>query len=521
MHRSRPMSVAVLFVVLALALVGCSLFSTKQAAPQPSPTLSPSPLPTEPAAAPPAGSPGLASYYRQTLDWRPCADNAHNRCARLRVPLDYAKPRGRSLSLAVLKVPAGSPSHRVGSLVINPGGPGESGYDYASYSSAAFGSEITQAFDVVGFDPRGVQRSDPLKCASTAELDAYAAADPDPATAAARSRALAQTRQLGEGCLRESGALARHMSTEESARDMDILRAALGEQRLTYFGASYGTYLGTVYANLFAHRVGRMVLDGAIDPATSTQQTGLVQAHGFEVALRSYVKACVDRGSCFLGSSVDQGTRRIRAFLDSVQKKPLPGSGGRMLRIGNAVYGIWYPLYSRTLWGTLDTALQAGFGGNGGPLLALSDAYVNRGPHGYTANSTEAYLATSCLDRGDAPTAAQVQRDERKFVRASPTFGRGFDFADQACRVWPVRPSNRPHVMHAQGAPPILVIGTTRDPATPLVWARALARQLDSGVLVTRNGDGHTGYHAGNSCVDGTVESYLVSDKVPSATVHC
>jgi pimeloyl-ACP methyl ester carboxylesterase len=311
------------------------------------------------------------------------------------------------------------------------------------------------------------------------------------------------------------------MSTVEVAKDVDVLRAALGDRKLTYFGASYGTAIGATYAGLFPRRVGRMVLDGALDPSISTVQQSLVQAQGFEVALRAYVGACVDRGGCFLGNSVDAGTQRIRRFLDDVEKKPLPGTASRKLESGNALVGVWLPLYNKGYWPILDQALQSAFAGNGAQLMALADAYVSRGPDGYQSNSLEVLYAVNCLDHDDGIPSSEVARYVPRFEKASPTFGRAFAYGLSACENWPVHTGRTGAPIKAAGAAPIMVVGTTRDPATPLVWAKALAAQLDSGVLVKRDGDGHTGYKSGNSCVDRTVESYLVQGTVPKAEVDC
>ncbi len=524
MPRTRPirpalrLRAAALLAALALAVAGCSALGGAAGDAGASSTPSPRPLPSA-SGGTTAAPAALRRFYDQRLTWRPCRTG--DRCARLRVPLDYAHPDGRTLSLALLDVPAGDPEQRVGSLVVNPGGPGASGVDYAADATTYFGPALRQVFDIVGFDPRGVGRSDPLHCASTQTLDRFVAADPDPDTPAEVRRFDAAQRRFGEGCLADSGSLTRHISTVEAARDMDVLRAALGEPRLTYFGASYGTFLGATYAGLFPHRVGRMVLDGAIDPSLSTLQMSLVQARGFEVALRSYVKSCVDRGGCFLGSSVDAGITRIQDFLAQVERHSLPATGGRRLAIGNAVYGVWLPLYNKSYWPILDNALKAGFAGDGGPLLTLSDAYVSRGPTGYTDNLMEALYAVNCLDHDDAVPSSKVASYLPRFEKASPTFGAIFAYGLSGCASWPVHTGRVPAPIHAPGAPPILVVGTTRDPATPLAWARALAHQLDSGVLVTRNGDGHTGYREGNACVDRTVESYLVSGTVPKREVHC
>ena len=263
-----------------------------------------------------------------------------------------------------------------------------------------------------------------------------------------------------------------------------------------------------------------MVLDGALDPSLSSLRLNLVQAKGFETALRAYVGACVDRGGCFLGGSVDAGTERIRALLDQIERKPLP-AGGRTLREGNAVLGIWAPLYNQSYWSILDTALRSAFGGDGAPLMSLSDAYTSRGAEGYLDNSLEALYAVNCLDHDDAIPSAQVEQYFPRFDKASPTFGRIFAYSLSSCQQWPIHTGRVPEPITAEGAPPIMVVGTTRDPATPLEWAEALADQLASGVLVRRDGDGHTGYHEGNDCVDRAVESYLVSGVVPTDGLSC
>ena len=255
-----------------------------------------------------------------------------------------------------------------------------------------------------------------------------------------------------------------------------MLRAALGENKLTYFGASYGTAIGSTYADMFPKNVGRMVLDGALDPRSSTLEIDLGQAKGFETALRAYVGACVDRGGCFLGSTVDQGTHRIRQFLDQVEKKPLPAGYGRELTVGNASYGISYPLYDKAGWGILDAALKKAFDGDGSILMALADAYLHRQADGtYDDNSFQAFYAINCLDHDDAIRSSHLARYDKEFDKASPTFGRSFLYSVAACQDWPVHTGRKGKRVHATGAAPILVIGTTRDPATPYKWARSLA----------------------------------------------
>jgi pimeloyl-ACP methyl ester carboxylesterase len=440
----------------------------------------------------------------------------------MRVPLDYARPGGRSIEVAMLKVPATSTTDRLGSMVFDPGGPGASGVDYVTSAGASFGKTLLRHYDVIGIDPRGVGASTPVDCLPDNRLDDVLASDPDPRTAAELRASDRLLRQFGRGCVTRSGALAAHVSTVEVAKDLDVLRGALGESRLTYFGASYGTAIGSTYADMFPKKVGRMVLDGALDPTSSTLELNRVQAQGFETALRAYVRSCVDKGGCFLGSSVDEGTRRIKRFLDQVAQQPLPAGSGRELNVGNASYGISYPLYSKSAWPVLTTALQRGFSGDGTVLMLLADAYLHRtSSDHFKDNSFEAFYAVNCLDHDDAVSSSHLKRYYRMFDKASPTFGRTFLYSATACQDWPVHTGRGPKRVHATGAAPILVVGTTRDPATPLVWARSLARQLDGAVLVTRDGDGHTGYHQGSACVDRTVESYLVDGTVPKRDVRC
>ena len=422
----------------------------------------------------------------------------------------------------MLRVPAQDQPHKAGSLVVNPGGPGGSGVQFAAAAGVVLGTVLPEHYDIVGFDPRGVGQSTPLQCAGTAELDHLLAFDPDPDNAAERRQMDREVHRFGEGCLQHSGALARHMSTVEVARDMDILRGALGETKLDYLGESYGTFLGATYADLFPHHVGRMVLDGAINPALSNEQLTLQQAHGFEVALRAYVADCVGQGSCFLGSSVGEGTRRIRQFLNQVEAHPLPTDTSRQLTVGTAMLGIWMPLYVRSYWPQLSAGLQQAMQqGDGSKLLSLADLYTSRGPDHYLDNSLEALYDVNCLDHDDAIPTSQVPSHFKKFEKASPTFGRAFAFCLSTCSTWPIHSGKVSHALHAKGAPPIVVVGTTRDPATPLAWAKALARQLDTGVLVTRNGDGHTGFHQGNACVDDAVQGYLVRGTVPRDGLSC
>ena len=507
-------------LVLAVVLVGGSLaawatWSSTHAddGPQATP---PSPSGTAPVPERPSE---LARFYDQKLDWRDCGGNE---CARLRVPLDYADPEGKTIELAVLRVRAAQRGERVGQLVVDPGGPGASAVQYAASGKASFGSTLSRYYDIVGMDPRGVGESTPLVCGDTKQTDAFLEVDPDPDTPAEVAGLDRVTREFGERCLTRNGELARHMSTIEAAKDMDILRAALGERQLDYFGASYGTLLGATYAELFPHNVRRMVLDGALDPRLTSEQLNLGQARGFETALDAYVTYCIAQGNCILGSNPVDAKKRLQQFLEGLDTNPLPTASGRDLTEALGRYGVVLPLYLKAYWPLLSMALtQAIRDGNGQALLALAYQYTDRGPDGYSGNVLTAFWAVSCLDYTDSVPADQMKSRFQEFDDASPTFGHLFVYDLAKCASWPVKSTHTPAAIHAKGAPPIVVIGTTRDPATPYVWAKSLASQLDSGRLISRDGDGHTGFGKGNQCVDTAVEKYLVAGKVPRDNLSC
>ena len=501
------------FLAVGLALQGGSS-DTPTVRPTPSPTTPPPPTVTE------APEPVLADLYSQRIDWAPCETNADHDCGTLTVPIDYADPTGDTFEVALLRVPASG--SRVGSMVVNPGGPGVPGTSYAAAAGRAFREPLLQAFDIVGFDPRGTGRSDPVDCLGDSELDAYLSGDPTPDDAGEVASYKASVLSYGAKCVANSGPLLAHITTIEAARDMDVLRSALGEEKLTYLGASYGTQLGATYAELFPDKVGRLVLDGAVDVALDSTTMAIDQATGFETALRAYVQNCLDStDNCFLGDTVDEGLATISGLLEEIEAEPLP-AGERELTVGRAFYGIITPLYNRDYWFLLSAALASALEGKGSALMQLADFYASRNPDGsYGDNSTEANYAINCLDDPTSVPFAQVPSLFPAFEEASPTFGRIFAWAMTGCRGVEVTSSEEPLDIRGEGAAPILVLGTTRDPATPMKWAEALSAQLESGVLVERDGDGHTAYNSDNACIDAIVEDYLIDGAVPDDPSRC
>ncbi|HET7172956.1 MAG TPA: alpha/beta hydrolase [Nocardioidaceae bacterium] len=466
----------------------------------------------------PAGH-GLQRFYHQHVTWKACGPRG-DQCATIWVPLDYHHPDGQSIIIATKRQPATDPAEREGSLFINPGGPGGSGIDYLSYVD--FGSSVTAHYDIVGFDPRGVGRSTPVECVSDRALDTYVASDPTPDTAAEIRRMQQLWTHFTRGCVQHTGPLLGHVSTIEAAKDMDILRAVVGDAKLNYFGASYGTYLGATYAALFPTKVRRMVLDGAIDPLESPHASEIGQAAGFQRALDAYLRYCIGQGSCPLGSSVPAAEQRLNAFFKQVDRHPLPTSSSRRLTEGLAWLGVIVPLYSRANWQYETLALSQALQGNGAILLRLSDAYTSRNPDGtYKDNSMQVQSAVNCLDKPEHATLKQIEAGKGAFLKASPVFGPAAMWWPYACSNWPKKPSWPQPDYAAPGAPPIVVIGTTRDPATPYEQAVRLSKELDSGVLLSRNGDGHTAYDSGNPCIDDAVNNYLVTGTPPKPGTMC
>jgi pimeloyl-ACP methyl ester carboxylesterase len=481
-------------------------------------SVSAAPAPPVPAALPHIDEATLQTFYTQRLAWHDCGSGFG--CASLTVPVDYAHPLGATIKLEVTRYRTSSKS-RLGSVVLNPGGPGASGITYAQEAASIVSDVLGNKFDVVSFDPRGVGASAPVKCLSDKELDTWVAfvADPNSASSVLEQDRLAKN--FAAGCVVRSGTeLLAHISTVDTARDLDVLRAAIGDPKLTYIGASYGTFLGAIYAQLFPTHVRALVLDGALDPAVSAGELDSVQAQGFEVALASYIATCIRSSNCPVGRSMSAAEPKLDTWLMSLQSAPVPGSSGRTLTAALAVGGVAAALYSPSLWSTLTSALRSAMGGHPDALLALSDVIDGRQSDGSYDNQVESNAAINCVDRpGLGPNIQAYAKAAAAGVKDGATFGAYIDWGNIPCADWPIAPELAPGPVTAVGAPPILVIGTLRDPATPYRWAQALATEL-GGPLLTYNGDGHTAFLR-SACVNTVVQSYLVSLKVPAAGTVC
>jgi pimeloyl-ACP methyl ester carboxylesterase len=454
-----------------------------------------------------------------TLRWTACGGGVE--CARLKVPLDDTVPGGPTISLAIARVRARTPQHRIGSLLINPGGPGASGIQYLREGSNTLPGTIRDQFDLVSFDPRGVGASAPVEC--TPSLDSLYNLDFAPRDDAARQALLAGVRAFVAQCQAKAGAELPYVSTERAARDMDRIRAALGDKRLTYLGYSYGTYLGSLYADRFPTHVRAMVLDGAVDPALGAAAQQIQQAQGFEHDLDLFLQSCATDATCSFHRNGNSAAA-YDALRARVGSSPVPADGagkGRVLNGTEFDIGVTYLLYSgRQAWPDLGHALDAADTGNGSELLRQSDLYTGRHSDGTYDQSQDAFLAIGCLDGPDVGGVAGLRTIEDQAAQAAPRVGRSVVNNSLACAVWPV-PVQTPPLPHAVGAVPIVVVGNTDDPATPLAWAQGLSHELQSAVLLTVSSAQHTAYASGNGCVDTAVNRYLIEGRPPAAGTRC
>ncbi|MCD9875332.1 alpha/beta hydrolase [Streptomyces guryensis] len=480
------------------------------------------------AALPQSTPSALSPYYGQKLSWRSCGAPGFQ-CATMKAPLDYARPDAGDVRLAVARKKATGKGKPLGSLLVNPGGPGGSAIGYLQqYAGVGYPAKVRARYDMVAVDPRGVARSEPVECLDGRQMDTYTQTDTTPDNQKEANELVDAYQKFAESCGKHSAQLLRHVSTVEAARDMDILRAVLGDSKLTYVGASYGTFLGATYAGLFPDRVGRLVLDGAMDPSLSSRQLNLDQTAGFETAFQSFAKDCVQQSDCPLGrkgTTPAQVGDNLSAFFKKLDAHPIPtgDADGRRLGEALATTGVIAAMYDQGEWAQLREALTSAMKENDGAgLLVLSDSYYERDAHGRYTNLMSANAAVNCLDLPGAFVGPeQVEKALPSFEKASPVFGRGLAWASLNCAYWPVQPTGAPHRIKAKGAAPIVVVGTTRDPATPYRWAQSLSRQLTSARLLTYEGDGHTAFGRGSSCIDSTIDAYLLRGTPPTKGKRC
>ncbi|MEV4252453.1 alpha/beta hydrolase [Spirillospora sp. NPDC049652] len=473
------------------------------------------------AASPHEAPPGLEAFYSQKPHWTSCGGGME--CTNVKVPLNYAKPSQGQISLALIRMPAEDKGQRIGSLLTNPGGPGGSGVEFVRQTGRAFGDKLRRRFDIVGFDPRGVGGSSPVRCMTGPQLDRFFATDASPDDPREVNTLAAESKQFADACRTKAGRELPYVGTPDAAHDMDVIRAALGDQKLSYYGASYGTYLGAEYASQFPTKIRSLVLDGAIDPRTSSTDMLVEQAKGFETALRAFAADCVKQGDCPIGTDQDAAVAKVGELLRQTDRTPLRNTrDSRQVTESWATMGIATALYAKETWPFLRQGLSAALTrGDGTLLLALADQMVERKQDGSYSNQTDANMAVNCVDKPNPPDVPTYKKAADQAAKVAPRFGPFVVWGGLPCVYWAVQTKRKPQAITAKGAPPILVIGTLRDPATPYKWAQGLASQLSSGELLTLDGDGHTAYLQGNSCITAATDDYLVTGTPPKKGTVC
>ena len=475
----------------------------------------------------PTAASGMARFYDQKVVWKGCQP-AGMTCASILAPVDWAKPDGETFRLAVIRHVSTS-SQRIGSLFVNPGGPGGSGYDFVRDGLNYFtDATLRSHFDVIGWDPRGVGRTAPLKCLSGKQMDelVYGVPTEPVGSDAWLASRVAPEKAFAAACEKHSGALLGHVDAESNARDLDMMRALVGDRKLNYLGFSYGTFFGAHYAKLFPKNVGRLVLDGPVDPSIPEPQDFVTQMTGFESAYRAFLANCLAGSGCPFTGTVDSALAQTTALADRVAAEHLTSQDGRTLTLATIGTAISYPLYSRDQWPSLESAISDLQEGHADSSFALADSYNDRSSDGTYSEESNVYVAALCLDGVYPDSLAGTAQTQAAIQAAAPTLGTLIAYSDWdhvsiACQNWPYKPVLHAQKIAAKGAAPIMVVGTTNDPATPYVGAQSLASQLDSGFLVTRTGEGHTAYASGNACIDRTVDAYLTAGTVPKSDPDC
>ncbi|MFZ9379967.1 MAG: alpha/beta hydrolase [Ilumatobacteraceae bacterium] len=497
----RALALCVGAVLMASCSSGSSVTSTSDSSPQATESTAPAFLPS-------------------SFTWSEC-ENAEPdsivTCSILEVPYDYEDPAIGSFSLFVKKRSVEDPAKRIGSLLVNPGGPGFGGSSLADDAYYYFSSDLLERFDIIAWDPRGTGESTPaVDCVDT--YDEYFGLDSPPDNDEEIQALIDASQQFNDECLARSGEILPYISTEASARDMNSIRLALGEDKISYLGFSYGSELGATWTTLFPDTVRAAVLDGAVDPDSNSTDEGKSQAKGFEQQLTAFLEQCSARVSCKFHNkgNAEAAFDKLIADLDA---NPLVVSSDRTpVTQGVAYTAIAQAMYSDFYWPQLEAALKSAQLGDGSGLLSLYDQYFQRQDDGTYGNELEAFLSISCLDDPGATSVEEVNSKVDEFVAIAPRLGANFAYG-YSCALWPIPPAPRVEIT-GKGAGPIVVVGTTGDAATPLESTRKMAKKLEQGILIVVSANQHTGYGA-NACVTKAVDGYLIDLVVPQNELTC
>jgi pimeloyl-ACP methyl ester carboxylesterase len=470
--------------------------------------------------------PALQGYYDQILTWKSCGDGAQ--CTTVTAPMDWDNPSADTdITLELTRHTAAGTA--IGSLFVNPGGPGGSGYDFVHDSTSldfAVGAALQRNFDVIGWDPRGVGRSTPVYCYDDSELDdfIFGIIDAPEESPEWKAEYTKQSIAFGKACAENTGEVLGHIDTLSTVRDLDLMRALVGDTKLNYLGYSYGSEIGTTYIDTFPTKVGRVVLDGALDPTLTNFEVVKSQSAGFEQALHNYLKACPDIKGCPFTGVLTTDLARISKLYDALNKNPITASDGRKMDGNVFDAAVSTALYSKDYWEPYLTPMFTEvFAGKTDTAFALADFYFGRGEDGhYVDNSFESFVAIECLDYATETDPAVIKEQNDELVAAAPTFNRPSTVGDEVCANWPYPFTGEgPHSASGAGADPVLVVSTTGDPATPYEWGVSLSKQFENARLISYTGEGHTAYNKGSACVDSAVEDYLVKGVVPTGQVDC
>jgi len=459
------------------------------------------------------------AFVVNPIEWNSCEGSTSTEveCGNIEVPFDYADPDQGSFVLYVKKHNAANPADRIGSMMVNPGGPGFGGSSLADDAEYYFSQDLIDRFDIIAWDPRGTGDSTPaVDCVDT--FDEYFGLDSPPETPEEKQALIDASQAFNDKCAENSGTILPYISTRASAQDINSLRLALGEEKVSFFGFSYGSELGTTWATMFPETVRAIVVDGAVDPNASSIQEGMNQAKGFEGQLATFLKQCSERTSCEFHNNGDAESAFDKLVLD-IDAKPLEVSKDRTpVTQGVLFTAVAQAMYSDYYWPQLSEALSAAQNGDGKGILQLYDDYYQRKDDGTYGNELEAFLAISCLDDPGASSVEDVDSHIEDFIAAAPRLGGNFAYG-YSCALWPVKQATKVSIT-GKGAGPIVVVGTTGDAATPLKSTRKMAQGLEKGILIVVDANQHTGYGA-NSCVVKAVDDYLIKLTVPAKDLTC
>ena len=456
------------------------------------------------------------------IKWSNCNDNSSGsqadiQCGSLEVPYDYANPTIGSFKLFLIRKLASDQANRIGSMLVNPGGPGFGGSSVAQDAQFYFSAELLDRFDIIGWDPRGTGKSSPaVDCID--QYDEYFGMDSPPDSPQEKQAIVDASQKFNDQCLKNSGPILPYISTRSSAQDIDSIRSALGEDKITYFGFSYGSELGATWVTMFPNTVRAAVLDGASDPNATSLDQGLAQAKGFEMQLDAFLANCSARESCAFYND-GKSAEALDELLADIDAAPLVVSSDRTpITQGVMFTALAQAMYSDALWSQLERALADATSGDGAGLLALNDEYYQRKPNGTYGNELEAFIAISCLDDPGPIGVKAVDAQIPIFTKAAKRFGPGFAYG-YSCALWPIKQAEKV-VVTGKGSGPVIVIGTTGDPATPIESSRKAAKALEQGIFLTVKADQHTGYGL-NECIVDAVDTYLIDLVVPKNDKVC